>query len=284
MSADVFNPRTIEPFKKLGLTSDFWKLDIDFLIATWIALGALITLTLISWYCMRKKYLLVTTFYEKIVEFFIDLCTNGLGSFHVSYFCFATSLFLFTSFCCFVGIIPFIEEATSNVNTTLAIALCSFCYVQRQKIKLHGIKGFLREFIEPFPIMAPMHLVGEGSKIASMTFRLFGNIIGGGIIVHMLFDFLRMGQTYLTVFIFSLLAVHAALRIAARYEISWLQLIYNGVSKLLNIVFVLVCGLQVIFGIGEGILQAFVLTILTITFLALAMQSDDSSHQTGGHK
>jgi F-type H+-transporting ATPase subunit a len=274
MSASVFNPRTITPLASRGFTHDFWHFDIDFLIATWVALAILATITGISHYVIRKKDSHVALFYEKVTEFFMDLCTDGLGSFHLSYFCFTTSLFLFTAFCCFVGLIPFVAEATSNVNTTLAIAICSFCYVQFQKIKIHGIKGFLREFIEPFFIMAPMHIVGEGSKIASMTFRLFGNVLGGGIIVHMLFDFLSSGKTFLAPIIFGIIGLHTILSVLIHKNIRWIALAHKVISKILNLLFLVTCGLQVIFGIGEGLLQAFVLTILTITFLALGMQHD----------
>ena len=124
--------------------------------------------------------------------------------------------------------------------------------------------------------MAPMHLVGEVSKITSMTFRLFGNILGGGIIIHMLFDFLSSRSSYLTPLIFGTIALHLLLRNLLDKNIAWLTSAYKITTNVLNLLFLITCSLQVIFGIGDGLLQAFVLTILTITYLALAMQHDEA--------
>ena len=73
------------------------------------------------------------------------------------------------------------EEPTQNLNTTLALAMTSFFYVQYNGIRAHGIKGYLKEYTEPFIIMAPLHIISKLASIVSMSFRLFGNIYGGAI-------------------------------------------------------------------------------------------------------
>ena len=38
MSADIFSYKVIKPLQTIGLTSSFWNIHIDTLIATWIAM------------------------------------------------------------------------------------------------------------------------------------------------------------------------------------------------------------------------------------------------------
>ena len=60
-----------------------------------------------------------------------------------------------------------------------------------KKLKCMVCLGYLKEFVEPIFVLFPIHVVGELAKIASMSFRLFGNILGGGIIYMMIFELLR---------------------------------------------------------------------------------------------
>jgi F-type H+-transporting ATPase subunit a len=45
------------------------------------------------------------------------------------------------------------------------------------------VRGFLKGFIEPYPFMLPINLVGEVAKPLSHAFRLFGNVFAGGTMV-----------------------------------------------------------------------------------------------------
>jgi F-type H+-transporting ATPase subunit a len=74
--------------------------------------------------------------------------------------------------------------------------------------------------------MVPLNVVGELAKVVSISFRLFGNIMGGAIIITV---------------------------------VSWM--VYS---------LVLPPFLYVFFGMFVGTVQAFVFTMLTITYIAVA--------------
>lgn len=85
------------------------------------------------------------------------------------------------------GLIPFMKSPTSVLNTTLAMAICVFVYVQWTGIRANGIGGFLRHLAgDPkdvvgwgmVPLMMPLHVIGELAKPLSLSLRLFGNIMG----------------------------------------------------------------------------------------------------------
>ena len=58
-----------------------------------------------------------------------------------------------------------------------------FVIAHHAGIKAKGLKRYLKEYCEPIFFMAPLNVIGEFAKIISISFRLFGNIMGGAIII-----------------------------------------------------------------------------------------------------
>lgn len=72
---------------------------------------------------------------------------------------------------------PIIRSSTSDINTTLALAIISVSATQFQGFKASGILGHLKHFINP------MEIVSELSKLISFSFRLFGNMFAGDVLL-----------------------------------------------------------------------------------------------------
>jgi len=84
------------------------------------------------------------------------------------------------------NIIPFLRPATSDLNTTLALALISLVATHVMSIKTTGIKDYVSRFVSLNPInlyVGILELVGEFTKIVSLSFRLFGNVFAGEIVL-----------------------------------------------------------------------------------------------------
>lgn len=82
--------------------------------------------------------------------------------------------------------IPFFRAPTADVNTTLALGLISMVMVQVYGLKFLGIKYLKKFFDFSNPInffVGILELVSDISKIISFTFRLFGNILAGEILL-----------------------------------------------------------------------------------------------------
>ncbi|MFA6526988.1 MAG: FoF1 ATP synthase subunit a, partial [Candidatus Babeliales bacterium] len=233
MSIELFQYKTITPLASLGLTGKFWNVHIDTLIATWVAMVMLIGFIAVGRLFLKKRPKGVVAFgYQKIVLAFMDFYKDTFHNFNYNFFLFIVSLFFFTFFCCLVGILPFLhEEATGDLNTTIAISLTSFLYIQYQKIAAHGIGGYLHEFIDPIFVLAPIHLVGELSKIASMAFRLFGNILGGSIIFKLIMELVHTYQVPFTTYLLCVLVGTVLFSYTSFYQkIGWLRNISNGLT------------------------------------------------------
>jgi F0F1-type ATP synthase membrane subunit a len=79
--------------------------------------------------------------------------------------------------------IPSPVEPTRNVNVTIGISIFLAVGMYLGAMKLRGLRGFPGNLLEPFPAMFPLNLVGMFAEVVSVSFRLFGNIFGGAIII-----------------------------------------------------------------------------------------------------
>jgi len=97
-------------------------------------------------------------------------------------------LYIIGSFAAFIfvsnifGIFFFLQPPTSNPNTTFGLALCAFLYYNYQGIRSQGLGHYLKHFMGPMPILAPLmipiEIIGHLARILSLGMRLFGNIFG----------------------------------------------------------------------------------------------------------
>jgi len=93
------------------------------------------------------------------------------------------ALFMFLILSNWLGILPHLEEPTKDLNTPLSLGLMGFVIAHYAGIKSKGFKAYAREYCEPMFFMMPLNVIGELAKIVSISFRLFGNIMGGSIII-----------------------------------------------------------------------------------------------------
>ena len=102
------------------------------------------------------------------------------------------SLFFFLLISNWIGVIPHFEEPTKDLNTPLSMGIMGFAIAHYAGIKKKGFKGYAKEYLEPIFLWLPLNIVDELSKVVSISFRLFGNIMGGSIIIlvisHLIFS------------------------------------------------------------------------------------------------
>lgn len=83
--------------------------------------------------------------------------------------------------------VPLLRGGTADLNTTLSLALISVLFSQYIGIKYLGFVEYIKKFINFSNPMAfftgIMETISEFSKIVSFSFRLFGNIFAGEVII-----------------------------------------------------------------------------------------------------
>lgn len=83
-------------------------------------------------------------------------------------------------------LIPLLRGTTSDLNTTLGLALISAVATHMLSIQTTGIKEYLSRYFSLNPLnlfIGILEIVSEITKIVSLSFRLFGNIFAGEVVL-----------------------------------------------------------------------------------------------------
>jgi F-type H+-transporting ATPase subunit a len=223
-----------------GIDHSFLRINKETVIHTWITLAVIAALLFLGRYFLSKKDSLGQFITLNFISFFVDLINQTLTEFSMNHFIFVTTTFCFVLGCNVISLIPWMEEPTTDLNTTLALGLVSFFYTQWAAIQVYGLWEYIKGYFSPFFIMMPLNVVGKLATVVSISFRLFGNIFGGSIISSIYFQAIQGN------FILEIL----------------------GLATGVNLV------ITVFFGLFEGFLQAFVFGMLSLTYLSLALQGE----------
>ncbi len=280
MKIELFSYPTAQPFAWLGLTHPFFDVNITTLGYTWLAMALLFTAVLIGRRLLHGEANPYTLILEQTIKFFRDLATESFGHFRYDYFSFIAALFFFTLACNMVGLLPFIEEPTNDLHTTFALGLSSFLYVQAVKIKEAGLWGYFKEYMKPFFLMLPLNVVGELAKVISMSFRLFGNILGGSIVFLIGVQFIGIWKEWFMLMVLFMIPLYWILGKTIHLRSHpWLN---KTLLSVMGLLFFLP-GAQMFFGIFEGLIQAFVITMLTLTYLSVAVSGSETEEEHHAH-
>jgi F-type H+-transporting ATPase subunit a len=153
-------------------------------IMTWIVMGLLIVF---AFFATRNVSRLPNPFQilaELIVGAFWGLTKDALDEEMArKYFPLICTLFMFLLLANWLGAFPHLSEPTKDLNTPLGLGILGFLIAHYSGIRAKGFKGYAKEYFEPIFFMAPLNIIGEIAKVVSISFRLYGNIMGGAIIV-----------------------------------------------------------------------------------------------------
>jgi F-type H+-transporting ATPase subunit a len=167
-------------------------------------------------------------FWEVVVEQVSDLALSAIGPEGVPFIGLGLTIGLFVLVCNWLAFIPsgnpgFLAPPTGDVNLPLALALIVFFTVHYNSVKARGVGGYFKHYLQPYAALTPINIIEEITKPITLTFRLFGNIFSGvlmvavivtlippyaswiGLIVWKPFDELFIGA--IQAFIFALLTI-----------------------------------------------------------------------------
>lgn len=101
------------------------------------------------------------------------------------------SQMIYIFFASISGLIGF-ETPTSNFSVTLTIALITCVLIEVFSIKYNGFKSYMKTLMEPFAPFIIINVISKFSTLASLSLRLFGNILSGGIIMSIIYSIMSM--------------------------------------------------------------------------------------------
>ncbi|MBU4542120.1 MAG: F0F1 ATP synthase subunit A [Firmicutes bacterium] len=201
------------------------------LVNTWIVMAMILVICAILTKNMQKRPGKAQVIAETIVTAMDNLVGQTMGKDKMGFAPYMLALVMFLAFSNTSGIYG-LRSPTADLNCTVGLALMTFFMTQFFGLKSKGLGGYLKGYLEPMPFLLPINIIGELANPVSLSFRLFGNMLGGLIIMSLLY-------TALTGFMF----------FAAVIPIPF----------------------HFYFDIFSGLLQSFIFTMLTMVFISMAM-------------
>lgn len=173
--------------------------------------GALLTSVLLgiaAWYITRRSSL-VPGRLQSVLELPVELMTgiiSGSSSRWRGYASLILGFFLMILVANWIGLlpgvgtigithiedghevlVPIVRPASADLNFTLGLAIVAFVMFVYWGIKANGAGGYLKELVgEPrymAPLMFPINLISEFSRLISLSMRLFGNVFAGEVLL-----------------------------------------------------------------------------------------------------
>jgi len=138
---------------------------------------------------------------EAAVEFLNSFSANQFGPYAKYLGPYMGSLFLFLFTANIIGVIsplelhafgrefvpPFpIRPPTRDINVTAALAIISILLVFVCGFSARGFGGWFKHLLHPLPLMLPFNIMEYVTRLISLTLRLFGNILGTSVMMHMI--------------------------------------------------------------------------------------------------
>jgi F-type H+-transporting ATPase subunit a len=121
--------------------------------------------------------------FEVFYNFLHEQAEDAAGHGGTKYLAFFGTLFFFILFCNLLGVIPSFESPTMFPAVTLGCAIAAFLYYNIVGIQAVGIGHYLKHFVGPMPMLAPLmipiEIVSHFARPLSLTIRLYANMLAG---------------------------------------------------------------------------------------------------------
>ena len=246
-----------------------------------IWLGSGLTVTGIS-----RKQAVAEMGYNAIVNF----VRGNMGPNFDHYIPLVCTIFISSVVSNLIGLIGF-WSPTADLMTELAWALVVFVLITYHKIKSAGIGAYLKGFLDPIFVMAPINVMSECFTPISMACRHFGNILSGTVISTLVYGALTAANNALFGALGSSLVVAAIVAVAGVVLFFVGKKISKTLFKVLGIIMAVLGVLAVITNLGVsypwltvgipalpslyfdwfgGCIQAFIFCTLTTLFIKQA--------------
>ncbi len=125
---------------------------------------------------------------ELLVEAAEGLVKTTMGPQNINFAPYFLTIIVFLLVANLFGLLGF-SPPTSDYSVTFSLALITFVLTQYWKFRnSNGLFGYLKGFTEPMVLLTPLNIIGELANPISLSFRLFGNIMSGGIIMALIYQ------------------------------------------------------------------------------------------------
>lgn len=242
----------------------------DHVTYTWVVM---IVLAVVAFLASRRLELVphgTQNFMEVVLEQIQQMIDDVMGPEGRPYLPLIGTLGLFIFAANLMSLVPGMTGPTTNLNTTAACALVVFIAYHAIGVRKQGALTYLKHFMGPVPgwlkpIMFVIELISHLARPLSLTLRLFGNMVGGHILLAVIF--LLMGLNGLIGW-----ALHGGV----------IGAVIGGLGGAVTIAFTV--GFLYPLKILVSFLQAFIFMMLTMLYISGAIEEAEHGHGAEHHE
>jgi len=206
-----------------------FTLNIDTLYMTWLTMAIVLVIAFLA----TRSLSIVPGGWQNMLEMavtaLLEQIENTMGQRGAKLAPLIITLFLFLLIANWLGLIPGFTSPTADLNTTLGLALMVILMVHVLGAVNKGPLNYLKHFFQPYAPFVIINIIEELAKPITLSFRLFGNILAGEVLIIIL-----------------------GLLVPYFVPTLWLG-----------------------FSVFVGIIQAFIFTMLSMSYLANSVKNDN---------
>jgi F-type H+-transporting ATPase subunit a len=149
--------------------------------------GIMILVTILCVYLTRNLKIIPNkkqNIIEIVMESINNLVRDNMGEDYMAFVPFVGTIAIFLVFMNLTGLIG-IRPPTVDYSVALALALITFFVVQWFAIKKIGLGHYFKGYVQPYAFILPINLIERVMLPVSLSFRLFGNMTAGVVIIDL---------------------------------------------------------------------------------------------------
>lgn len=183
----------IDTFDPIPVTIPFTDISFNIVISEVVVTSWIVMAVIILWaFLATRKMKLVPTGLQNSAEFVVEtinkFAINNIGPEGIKYAPYIGALGLFLALANTIGALFIAKPPTRELAVAATLAIMTITLVIGTGIKYKGLKGYIKGLFKPMWFMLPFNLLELIIKPLSLCMRLFGNILGAYILMHMIIE------------------------------------------------------------------------------------------------
>ena len=126
---------------------------------------------------------------EMIVEMLDNMVKNVMGKNACAFANYIGILFMFILLSNISGLLG-LRPPTADYGVTFALGIITYTLITFNKFKYQKVSGFIKGLCDPWPIWAPINVIGDIAVPISLSLRLFANVLSGTVMMALIYGLL----------------------------------------------------------------------------------------------
>ena len=136
----------------------------------------------------------VPTGFQNVVELIVEMLDSmikaSMGSSAAKFANYIGTIFIFILVSNISGLFG-LRPPTADYGVTLALGLITFTLIHFNKFKYQKVSGVIKGLCDPWPIWAPINMIGDVAVPISLSLRLFANVLSGTVMMALVYGLLK---------------------------------------------------------------------------------------------